>query len=266
MKINEIIADLQATGSWVKWNRATRDRVLFGDIDQTVTGIGVCWVASEKAIQQAIKQNVNLIISHENAFYKAGTCLETQFVNQIEKKQQLLSEHGICIYRCHDVWDAMPEYGVSDQWAKRLGYPLLQKRVIDSYYQWVKIETLSVKDVAQHIANVVKKDGEEGLYVFGDVDKKINTLALGTGAATNLFEMISGYDKVDALVVSDDGITNYCEVQFALDSGVPLIVVNHAGCEMCGIEGMERYFKQKYPDLLVQRLNEGYDIHYYLGK
>lgn len=87
MKINEIIADLQATGSWVKWNRATRDRVLFGDVDQTVTGIGVCWVASEKAIQQAIKQNVNLIISHENAFYKAGTCLETQFVNQIEKNR-----------------------------------------------------------------------------------------------------------------------------------------------------------------------------------
>ncbi len=87
MKINEIIADLKATGSWVKWNRATRDRFLFDDIDQTVTGIGVCWVASEKAIQQAIKQNVNLIISHENAFYKAGTCLETQFVNQIEKNR-----------------------------------------------------------------------------------------------------------------------------------------------------------------------------------
>lgn len=43
MKIKEVIECLKEEGTWVRWNRCTRDRVLFGDDDQEVKKIGVCW-------------------------------------------------------------------------------------------------------------------------------------------------------------------------------------------------------------------------------
>lgn len=42
MKIKDVIECLKEEGTWVRWNRCTRDRVLFGDADQEVKKIGVC--------------------------------------------------------------------------------------------------------------------------------------------------------------------------------------------------------------------------------
>lgn len=54
MKIKDVIECLKNEGTWVRWNRCTRDRVLFGDDDQEVKKIGVCWVATNRVIEQAL--------------------------------------------------------------------------------------------------------------------------------------------------------------------------------------------------------------------
>ena len=189
MKIKDVIECLKEEGTWVRWNRCTRDRVLLGDDDQEVKKIGVCWVATNKVIEQALKKEINFIISHENIFYTTGTHLETKLVESIEYKKELLSKGNICVYRCHDVWDSIPEYGVSDVWAKKLGFDF-KDRVINSYYQHADIPKQTVSELATHVANVLKVDGEEGVYVFGDVNKEVSHLAMGTGAATNIFDML----------------------------------------------------------------------------
>ena len=53
MKIKDVIERLKEEGTWVRWNRCTRDRVLYGNEDQEVKKIGVCWVATNKMIEQA---------------------------------------------------------------------------------------------------------------------------------------------------------------------------------------------------------------------
>ena len=120
MKIKDVIEILKQEGTWVRWNRCTRDRILFGDVDQEIKKIGVCWVATNKVIEQALEKGINFIVSHENIFYTTGTHLETKLVESIEHKKDLLSKGNICVYRCHDVWDSIPKYGVSDVWAKNL--------------------------------------------------------------------------------------------------------------------------------------------------
>ena len=89
MKIKDVIECLKDEGTWVRWNRCTRDRVLFGDDDQEVKKIGVCWVATNKVIEQALKKGINFIISHENIFYTTGTHLETKLVESIEHKKDI---------------------------------------------------------------------------------------------------------------------------------------------------------------------------------
>ena len=102
---------------------------------------------------------------------------------------KLISKGNICVYRCHDVWDSIPEYGVSDVWAKKLGFEF-KDRVINSYYQSANIPKQTVSELAKHVANVLKDDGEDGVYVFGDVNKEVSRLAIGTGAGTDIFEML----------------------------------------------------------------------------
>ena len=221
MKIKDVIECLKSEGTWVRWNRCTRDRVLFGDDDQEVKKIGVCWVATNRVIEQALEKGINFIVSHENIFYTTGTHLETKLVESIKYKKDLLSKGNICVYRCHDVWDSIPEYGVSDVWAKKLGFDF-KDRVINSYYQHADIPKQTVSELATHVANALKDDGEEGVYVFGNVNKEVSHLAIGTGAGTDIFEMLEF--NPDVVIVADDGITNYKDAQYAIDHDLPMIV------------------------------------------
>ena len=131
MKICEVTALLEQEGTWVHRNMKTRDHLLFGDDQQEVGRIGICWVASKGAILAAVKQKVNFIITHENPFYQCSTQMHTAAIKAAEEKKRILQEHGISVYRCHDVWDCIKEYGVADQWAFRLGFKF-EERIVSS--------------------------------------------------------------------------------------------------------------------------------------
>ena len=86
-------------------------------------------------------------------------------IDAANDKKALLEQNHICVYRCHDVWDCLPEYGVHDQWAKRLGFTF-EERKVSSYYQSAMIPEMSVKELANHVMNVLKEDGQQGVYVL----------------------------------------------------------------------------------------------------
>lgn len=262
MKVNDILTALQAKQTWVNWNQ-TRDHIIAGDENQEVKGIGVCWVATFQVIEEAYKAGMNLIITHENPFYDNSTNPKTPIWKAVKEKRALLEKYKITLYRCHDGWDMFPEYGVADQWAKRLGYPF-EPRVLNSFNQYTQIPEQRAEDIARHAAEVLTQDGENGAYLFGNPTKLINRLAIGTGAATDIFSML--VYQPDAMIVSDDGITNWYAAQFAIDYDIPLIVVNHAGCEICGMKAMETYLKQLLPTSMhIKYIAEGFDIHYYMS-
>ena len=64
----------------------------------------------------------------------------------------------------------------------------------------------------------------------------------------------------DVCIVADDGISNFYQAQYAIDNGLPLIVVNHACCEIAGIRSMADYLKEQFPELEISYLEEGYTI------
>ena len=263
MKVKDVILALQAKQTWVNWQQ-TRDHILAGDDEQFVTAIGVCWVATMQVIEKAHEQGINLIISHENPFYDNSTNPKTAIWNAVQKKYALLKKYGITLYRCHDGWDLFPEYGVCDQWAKRLGY-VFEPRILNQFNQHGEIPSQTVGEIAQHVAEVLTQDGENGTYIFGNPEKVVTRIAMGAGAATDIFSMLAY--QPDAVIVSDDGITNWYAAQFAIDHDLPLIVVNHVGCEICGLKGMETYLRQELPqEINVMYIPEGFDIHYYINQ
>lgn len=256
MKIKQMIDEMNQGASWMNPNE-TRDIILCGSADREVGKVGVCWVATNKAIDQAIEMGISFIISHENPFYHMSTSPKRLALLSAERKMARLREHGITLYRCHDLWDMYPKFGVADVWARRLGYDF--RRAVPSYTQHATIEKTTVRKLAVHVAECLKSDGENGVYIFGDPDKEVTELGMGTGAATDIFKMLE-MGPCDACIVADDGISNFYQAQYALDNDLPLIVVNHSCCEIAGIRSMTGFLRQRFPQLDISDLEEGYQV------
>lgn len=254
MKINEIISFLNENAEWVDFNY-TRDVVLFGDPNQEVSKVGVCWVATLPAIEQAIKSGVNFIISHENCFYEEGTMLPKELLEARKVKENLLEKHGICVYRCHDVWDMKPDVGVSDIWNSIIGLPFDQ-RELRSYNSFAHFEPMTVDAIAKKIAQALAPHGQSYVEVVGDLSRSVQSLGIGTGAATDVFALVR--KNVECVVLSDDGSNNWIAGQFCIDRGIPLILVHHSVSEIPGIKTMVGYLKGRFTELAVEYLDEGY--------
>ena len=65
--IDKIIEEIKKDVTWVNYNQ-TRDVILTGD-NKEVNKIGVCWVATKEALEEAKKQDIHFIIDHENFLY-----------------------------------------------------------------------------------------------------------------------------------------------------------------------------------------------------
>lgn len=254
MKISEIISYLNTDAKWVNFNQ-TRDVVMFGDSSQTVEKVGVCWVATLPAIEQAIKEGINFIISHENCFYEEGTMLPIELLESRHKKERLLTKHNICVYRCHDVWDMIPEIGVADTWSSIIGLPFV-KRDIRSYNSFASFEGLTVEAIAKRIANALAPFGQSSVTVLGDLNQQVKSLGIGTGAATDVFALVR--ENMECVVLSDDGSNNWIAHQYCIDNKLPLIIVHHSVSEIPGVRKIVDHLKLKFTDLSVEYLEEGY--------
>ena len=261
MKVIDVIKHLESVGHWVNWDK-TRDVVLHGSVDKEITKMGVCWVATKQVVEQAKALGINFIISHENMFYEASTSPQRQLLESSNEKKRLLDEGDITVYRCHDVWDMIPEYGVADIWSKDIGLDF-EPRVVNSYNSYANCY-MTVKEFAQKVANAVYKYEQAGIQVIGDMDRKLSRIAIGTGAATNIFSMLK--QNPDAVVVSDDGVTNWIAIQWCIDNDLPIIIVNHASCEIGGLMQMVKYFNDVMPELDVTYLYEGYKVQVVCGE
>lgn len=261
MVIKDIIQLLEKEGTWVNWDQ-TRDHLLHGDDSRTVKRIGVCWMLTNQALEKAIEHHLDFIITHENPFYMASTRPVTLAHQAACEKRRKLDEHHISVYRCHDVWDCIRESGVSDMWAKRLGFEF-EERNISSYFHFANIQETSSEALSLHVADALVEDGQNGVWLYGRPDKKITRLAIGTGAATNVWAMLK--EKPDAVIVSEDGVSTFSEGEYLIDHDISMILVSHAACEMAGIKELVNWLKDK-TRLECVYLDSAYQVHSYTSK
>jgi len=240
MKAIDVLDHFREVGEWVDWTN-TCDRFLHGEPEMEVRGIVTAWSPTNEAIRFAAERGANLFVTHEPAFYDDYRYTSTG-VDAIARKKRILDDYGMVLLRCHDTWDRMPEHGIVDSWASYLGFPA-EDRKVRSYYRKVHVGGVTVEDAARQILDRVRELGQENVTVLGRKEKRIETLAVGTGAITHLPSM---YEMgVDAILATDDGMNFWDGGLWALDSDIPLIIVNHATSEKPGMIAMARYLNEK---------------------
>jgi putative NIF3 family GTP cyclohydrolase 1 type 2 len=253
MIIQDIIKKVQDRATWVDYEH-TRDVILYGDANKDVDSMGICWVATNKALKQAVEENIHFIITHENFLYVEGTSLYKGVLESRTRKINLCRKNDITVYRLHDGWDQFPEYGVADCLAVATRLPF-KERVNNSFYHYAELE-MTVREVAQHVADGLAPYGDPCVEILGNPNKTVKSVAMGVGAETN-FEKMDRM-KADCFIVADDGTENWIAFQWCLDNEIPLIICHHSVNEMAGMDGMVSYFQKECPTIRCKRLTEGY--------
>ena len=234
---------------WVNWEK-TADHFMAGDPDAEVRGIATTWLATNARLREAASLGLNFVIAHEGTFYPTydGT---PSGVRHHAEKHKLIDDLGITLMRCHDTWDRMPEVGIPDAWAEFLGFPS-EPRTVESFYRICLVGERTVEEVARLVLEKVQPLGQEVVHIVGDRNARVSRMAVGTGAITRLPDMLEL--GADIILATDDGISTTSAGLWALDLGIPMLVVNHATAELPGMMAMVGYIQKHFPGIPVKYL------------
>lgn len=230
--------------------------ILFGDREQEIKGIQVCWMASLDAIQHAGQAGDNLIIAHEDLYFPswrpAGSTTPVEYLSWPVNVRRigLLSQHGIAVIRSHGSLD---RYCIFDAFAAKLG--LGQPAVNEGPY--LKVYDLPPDTTYGELIERVKSAlGMEAVRATPhDPAAPVRRAGLPWGGL-GLFVNVGYMQSIltygcDVFIAGESD--NY-GMHFALESGVPMIETSHEVSENPGLAQYAQELQEALPDV---------PVHYY---
>lgn len=253
MKAIDLHEHMKRVGTWVNWD-ATVDRFIVGDPETEIKGIAVAWQSRMAALEEAVRNGCNLFVTHEPTFYRHLDKMDIIPMYQFATdKLKFIEDNGLVIYRCHDVWDQMPEVGIVDSWGAHLG--LGEKVGSATYHSVYASPAPTLGELAERVAAATSYLNQPYVEMVGDPETKVSKVAIGCGAITNYRTMME--IGADVIIGSDDGMRYWYAGAWALDSGMPLIIVNHATAEEAGMKNMAAYLGEQFKGTKVSFIPQG---------
>jgi len=233
----------------------TVDTIKSGNAGQKVTGIVTTMFATIKVIEDAAGMNANFIIAHEPTFYNHEDDIHWVLHNEVlKKKQDLLQQHQIAIWRFHDYWHSHLPDGI--------GYGVLKMAGWLPYYQpdkkMVQLPPLSLKEL---LLQLKKNLAINHMRVIGDPDQICERIALLPGAAGGQRQiLLAENEKPDVLIVGEVHeweTAEYIRDARQLGSKISLIVLGHGVSEEPGMAWLVEWLGPKLPGLPINHLASG---------
>lgn len=243
---------------WPHMDRTTTvDRVIAGDPGQVVNGVAVCWMPYSQTLREAAALGVNTVVTHEPTFYDhfefRTQTPHPRYLAAKEAKQALISELGLTIIRCHDVWDAIPEVGVPFEWGRFLGLHEVVRS--ERYLNVYRVQPQTAVEFARYFASQTASAGQATVEFYGDPSRAIQSVGIGTGCCSDALQL---YDLGADLAVSVDDIARAWIIgEYCHDTGNPMIVVNHGVSEDCAMGSLVDALKKILPGSEVHLLKQG---------
>ncbi len=246
----------------------TVDRIIIGNPETTIRKIGTCWMSTWETCKKAVDSGVNVLVTHEPTFYthwdlddvpgfleRSSDYTRQQYMLQIDKKKKWIIENQLVIIRNHDTIDALREKGIPFAFGEFLGFAKNDIIASRTYYNVYRFNTMTAASFAGILAGKLKQLGQPGIAFYGDPERKVSSVGLGTGWICDPMDYADL--KPDVFVAIDDVIRTHIQTVYAEDTGHPLIVINHGVSEEMGIRSLNRIIKDRYPSFEVIHFNQG---------
>lgn len=236
MKVSEILKKIDAFAPFslaYEWDNVG---LLCGDENAEVTGICVCLDASKEAIQRAIDEKCNLIVTHHPFIYnKLGAIDYNSYFGQMVTS---LIKNNICLISAHTNIDKA-QNGINQRLAKRLS--LMDIKILEEDEQnngLGRMGTLEKETTLFEFAEKVKKTLKTPVRIVGDREKRIKTVAVGGGSCIEIAD-IAKEKGCDVLVTGD---VKYHQAQDLVRDGLCIVDAGHYATEICVLDIFEEIF------------------------
>ena len=121
-------------------------------------------------------------------------------------KRALLHRMGLAVIRFHDIPDSLDDQGIALHWALKLGFDAASRVASKKYYGSPRNEPARAIDGPSEIAGRVGDFGQAGVMFWGDPDRRMRTVCVGTGCYCTPIACMGM--AADMYVAVDDTIRN----------------------------------------------------------
>jgi putative NIF3 family GTP cyclohydrolase 1 type 2 len=234
----------------------TADTFKAGDPNQVVQGITTTFMATTAVIHQTIKNNANLIVTHEPTYFShhdATDWLEDDAVFQ--HKLGLLNDHGIAVWRYHDhIHKIIPD-------------PMFQGLI--DHLGWIDmidpddgrvchIPATTLADLAEHCK---QKLNMKAMCYVGDPDMPCKTVGLLPGAWGGKPQIgFLAEGNIDVLIcgeVNEWETNEYVRDSQHTDRPLGLIVTGHQCSEEDGMKPLADWLASELPHIQTHHIPAG---------
>lgn len=247
-------------GGYVE-EKDTVDKIIIGDPDTVIRKVGTCWMAYFDVIKAAYEAGVNVLICHEPTFYahhdlgeeitqreyarcyrgRGFTAGFKAYEEMVEEKKQWILEHGMVIIRCHDALDAVKGFGIPFGLGKALGFTDADLLCSERYVNVYRMPERTAFEAAKHFAKQLKPLCQDGVQFYGDPERRVSSVAVGTGCYCDPIELMEL--GADMYIAIDDTVRTWIQAPYSTDSGLPMIVIHHGTSEEPGVQMLCEHLK-----------------------
>jgi len=235
--------------------KETVDTIKSGTATQQVLAVVSTMFPTISVIRETIRLQANFIIAHEPSFYNhEDDTLWVSKNNVLQQKLDLLHQHQICIWRCHDYWHRHVPDGITYGVVKAAGWL--------PYYQPDKaVMQIPAQTLGELVAGLKASLGIAHLRVMGDLGRRCQSVALIPGAAGGQTHVdLVENNHPDVLIVGELReweTAEYFRDSLQLGNNTALIVLGHAASEEPGMAWMLDWLRPKLPGLKLYHLPSG---------
>ncbi|MBD2867159.1 Nif3-like dinuclear metal center hexameric protein [Paenibacillus arenilitoris] len=250
LTIRNVIESLRSTVPPIE---NTVDVLAPGDPDAEVRGIATTFMATRQVIDRALALGVNLLISHEAAYYSHRLTKPFPDGDPVYRgKQERLRESGLAVYRHHDYCHRLEPDPIMTGLLRELAWEACVEEMLPAAAV-LRIPETSASEVAEYVK---ARLSIPYVRVAGDPDKacsRIGVLVGYRGGGDNAIPLYR--DKGLDLVIAGEG-PEWETPEYVRDSAYQgdsraLLVIGHAESEEPGMRDLAERLRESYPGLPV---------------
>lgn len=207
--------------------------------------VGYCTNLTVETVKEAVKNRVNLLITHHDAWeWMAG---------MKEEVSTILKENDITHFFIHLPLDDA-DFGNNTTILKRLGFKVIDKFSNDEGMYCGRTGEMDNSLEFEELVYKIETLLEEPVRSWKNNERPIRKIAVVTGA---------GFSAIDIKTAVDLGCDVYLTgekilytVEYAKYAKINLIVGSHTFTEIFGMESLAGMLKEKYPEVYTVKLKE----------
>lgn len=241
-KISDVVNYLETiapTSTQEEWDNGGKQVFYDNDLKKILVAMDL----KDTTVATAIKEGVNLIITHHPVFFDPLKSIDT--TNYKGKLIDELMKNEISVYSTHTAMDVAEE-GVNKAFAEKLeikNYEGLVEVKDGLYLGGIgDVPDYSKKSLTVFIINLKKLIKPEFLKIYGRVNERIEKIAWCGGSGADFIKVAK--EKGADLYITGD--VSYHEGQRAYEEGLTVIDIGHFSSEKPILQKIKKLIEEKF--------------------